>query len=243
MKKMICTFLVMGLVACGAGIENASANLLSNGSLDTASVAAPSLPASWTVDQYKTASGPSSDLVSLEGFPVIGIDTNPGDVAGFLKAFQGTIANGANVDLYQGVAGTPGQQYRLSGYFGAGINYSGLIAATTTQTQLAIEFDGDNDRSNGFISSAILDVQAAGLVSGPFPGFGNKLFSISGTAPAGTAFVRARASMLNGYNPNAGADPSAFIDDFSLTAVPEPATLSMLGLAAVGLIGFRRRSK
>jgi hypothetical protein len=41
----------------------------------------------------------------------------------------------------------------------------------------------------------------------------------------------------------AGGGQAYVIDDFTLTAVPEPATMSLLGLTLVGLIGIRRRSK
>jgi hypothetical protein len=92
------------------------------------------------------------------------------------------------------------------------------------------------------LSSAILDVKAAGLTSGGCCTFGAKEFAVSGTSPAGTTVVRARLSMIDAYGTQ-NPDPSAFIDDFSLTVVPEPATLSLLGLAFIGLAGIRRRGK
>jgi hypothetical protein len=66
-------------------------------------------------------------------------------------------------------------------------------------------------------------------------------YSVTGTAPAGTASVE----MLIGWN-NGGLDgntggQSAFADDAVIT-VPEPATMSMLALGSAALF-LRRRSK
>lgn len=238
MKKMM-MFAAVGILAMAAGVSNA--NLLSNGNLDT--VGTPI--ASWTADMTKTLSGPGTDFVSLEGFIAIGPNTSPpsaADLGGFVKAFQGNPQTGdlATLHLYQDVAGSAGTKYRLTGWIGAGINYSGLLAGAT-QTQLAIDFDSDADASNGLISSSILDVKAAGLASGACCDFGAKQFAITGTAPAGTTSVRARFSAIDMYS-TMNPDQAAFIDDFDLTVVPEPTTLALFGLAAVGLIGIRRRS-
>ena len=92
------------------------------------------------------------------------------------------------------------------------------------------------------LGSASLDVKAAGLTSGGCCTFGALPFSVTGTAPAGTTVVRAiftAADMFSTVNP----DQAAFIDDFSLTAVPEPTTVVLGLVAAAGMIGLVRRHR
>jgi PEP-CTERM motif len=239
MKKLLILFLVLGLMATRASLAQ---NLLLNGSFDAPGPGA--TINNWTKDESKTFSGPTSDLVTLEPWIEIGPITSGGgdaDLGAFLKAFQGTPTTGdlATLHLFQDVPGLPGVKYTLTGWIGAGANYSGLLAGPT-KTELALEFDSDNNRANGAISSSVLDVKAAGLTSGGCCDFGAKQFMVMGTAPVGTLFVRARASMIDAHN-TMNPDPSAFLDDFTLTIIPEPTSV-MLGLIGImGLIGFARR--
>jgi hypothetical protein len=242
MKKIFTLFAVMALVALGAGKANA-ANLLTNGDLDAG--VAGSLPG-WTLDEFKTFSGPTTDLITSEGFIEIPPITNGGgdaDLGGFVKAFNGNATTGdlANLNMTQDVAGSPGMKYLLTGMIGAGVNYSGLLPATPTRTLLAIDFDNDTNPANGVISSVVTDVQASGLTSGPCCAFGAQQFSVTGTSPAGTTSVRARFSALNMFS-TVNPDQAAFIDDFSLTkAVPEPASIVLGLIAAAGVFGLARR--
>jgi hypothetical protein len=60
------------------------------------------------------------------------------------------------------------------------------------------------------------------------------------TAPAGTANIRVRASMLGGVNSDLNPQ-SAFVDDFSLVVIPEPASVVLCMFALAGLGVMRRR--
>ena len=240
MRKTTVLLLILGLMACSG---TANANLLTNGELDAPGNGP--VITGWTKDESKTLSGPTTDLITLEPWIEIAPITNGGgdnDRGGFVKAFQGNNTTGdrATLHLTQGVPGVAGVQYTLTGMIGAGASYSGLIANTVTDTELAIEFDTDNDRTV-MLGSSVLDVQAAGLTSGGCCTFGAQQFSVSGTAPVGTTIVRARFSMIEGYNPNftPNPDPSMFIDDFSL--VPEPTSVALCLIGLLGVVGLVRR--
>jgi len=250
MKKMkvLFTILTAAVVLTAMAGRSSAVNLLLNGDLDNKVPpgAAGAPPTGWTLDEFKTNSGPTTDLITTEGFIAIGPDTSPGDLGGFVKGFQGNNITGdlANLNMYQDVVGAPGVTYQLTGWIGAGASYSGLIAGTQTKTLLKIEFDNDNNRGNGVLGSATTDVQAAGLTSGGCCAFGAKQFAVTATAPAGTTFVRAVFSGLNMYDPKftPDPDPSAFIDDFNLSpVVPEPASIALGMLGLVGMFGFGRR--
>jgi PEP-CTERM motif len=239
MKKLN-LFVIVALVASSAGGAKA-ANLLINGDLD-AGVNDGAVFPGWTLDESKTFSGPTTDLLTTQSFVQIPpITVN--DLGGFVKAFQGNATTGdlANLNFYQDVVGLPGIKYVLTGMIGAGANYSGLLNGPT-QTLLAIDFDNDTNAANGVISSVVTDVKAAGLTSGGGPAFGAQQFTATGVAPAGTTSVRARFSALNMYN-TTNPDPAAMIDDFNLSAAPEPATIVLGLIAAAGMLGLVRRHR
>lgn len=259
MKKVLVLFAALGFVACGASL--AQANLLTNGNLD---LTYPQLivdnpdpqsdfylpkPASWVNEGSRAITGPYEDEMSSEPWagpaptPVTTDgNANPPhpegcggpDCAVFFKGFSGNVAtNGAATGhLYQDVAGTAGQRYLLTGWAGAEPNYFG-------GAEFALEF---LDAGNAIIGGATLDLVAAGLFTDNGLAFDYKQYSVSAVAPAGTASVRARASMINALGNPAGGGQAYVVDDFTLTAVPEPATFALVGLAVAGLVGIRRRS-
>jgi hypothetical protein len=215
-------------------------------------------PASWTVVGTRTISGAFTDVLASEPWagpaptPVttdgtgdaytIGTGCGGLDCGGFFRPFAGNLATGdlATGHLRQSVLGAAGQDYQFSVWAGAESNYSGLIPGTQTRTEIAIDFLGP---AFTLISSSVLDLQAAGLGAPNGQAFNYARFSVAGTAPAGTLFVRPRISMLDAYANPAGGGQAFVVDDASLIAVPEPSSLLMAGLSLLGCLGTRRRTE
>lgn len=271
MKRLVGFFALLFLVACAPRVANAIILIggnLKNGNLDATvpteiNPPAPGFflpkPDVWSNFGSRTNTGAYEDEMSSEPWagpaptPVTtggnGLPSPDGcgqgnlDCAVFFKPFTGNLQTGdlATGHLYQDVPGIAGKTYSLEGWAGAEANYSGLIPATVTRSQFAIDFDNDNNRANGVISSVIVDLAAAGLGTPNGQPFNYKKYTVSGVAPAGTTVVRARASMIDAYGNPAGGGQAFVIDDFTLALIPEPTTLTISLISVLGLLGFARR--
>jgi hypothetical protein len=244
MKRILSFFAVLGLAASGAGI--ASANLLANPDLDTTAVSTQlgATPVNWVAASSKSATGVFNDGLSSEGFANV---LQAGGNGIFFKPFQGNLANPnatpptvenlLSASISQDVAAGPGQAFSLTGWAGAGAGYIGLTDASV-KSQFALQYI---DAGNAVIGSSVLDLPLGTANGNPF---NYAQYTVnSGLAPAGTVAVRALAQMLNAYGNPAGGDQAFVVDSFELVrTIPEPASLVLVGLSVVGLIGIRRRS-
>ena len=207
----------LGFAAWTTSVANA--NLLSNTNLDAISVGPQTLatPTGWSVSSSKTISGTNADGCSAETFANF---CCTGGYGLFFKAFQGVQSSGdlLNVLFFQDNPGVPGGKYTLSGYAAAEASYCGRFNTNTPapQTLFVVQF---LNSGGTVLASNVFDLAAAGLPNGT--GAAATLFTTPQfTAPAGTATVRAGASMLNGYN-NGGSQ--AFVVDVFDLEVEVPA--------------------
>jgi hypothetical protein len=156
------------------------------------------------------------------------------DCAVFFKPFSGNVANGpATGHLIQDVPGVPGQGYTLTGWAGAEAN------AMMGGAEIALEF---LNGGGGVIGGTVVNLLPTLFVDNG-EAFDYKKYTAAGVAPAGTAFVRARASMIDAVSNPAGGGQAFVVDDFSLTdgIIPEPATAALVLLGLMGMMGFVRR--
>jgi hypothetical protein len=167
-----------------------------------------------------------TDSLSFIGFAN---HTTGGAQGMWLRAFTGTEAEPADAIISQTVPGVAGGNYTFSAWSLFEVGYSGdaeIFPGTQTDTLLELAFLDGGGAVIGAPNVLDLNLGPDGLPDGPAGGGGNprdgqhndttwREFSVSGTAPAGTASVRITASGIDMFD--SGTNPqSAFFDDFSL---------------------------
>jgi len=247
-------------LTCGARIANAVTLIggsVGNGDLDDTyaqeiNPPAPGFflakPSVWQNIGTRSITGPYEDEMSSEpwsgpaptpvttngnGLPEPDGCSNGLDCGVFFKPFSGNVTDGlATGHLQQAVPGSPGLTYQLTGWAGAEAN------ALMQGAEIAIDY---LNSSSALISSSTVNLLPTLFVPNGQP-FNYKMYTINSIAPAGTAFVQARVSMI-GASPNPAGGGQAFVvDDFTLSSfVPEPASVSLVMVGMLGLVGLIRR--
>jgi hypothetical protein len=257
MKRLLTLIFVLGLVACAASVANAVTVIggsTNNGNLDLtyAQEIVPGFflpkPQVWQNIGTRAISGPYEDEMSSEPWagpaptpvttdgnlnPPAPEGCNGPDCAVFFKPFSGNATDGAATGhLQQDNPATPGLLYHMRGWAGAEAN------ALMQDAQFAIEF---LNGSTAIIGGTTLSLLPTLFTPNGQP-FNYKLYELTSVAPAGTATVRARASMIGATGNPAGGGQAFVIDDFSLTSnIPEPATVTLVLIGMLGFFGLVRR--
>jgi PEP-CTERM motif len=265
-KPHLLPLLAGALVLSVSGLGQAQ-NLLINGVLDDPDVHETNIATGWVLQEGPFIPGTpplvpdfNPDTASFARFAdhTSSPAPAPGDGVGrglWLRAFTGSAAQGGNqvfAHLTQTVPGTPGAPYQMSAWSLFETHYAGgvdrLNADMTesivdsmdgldspTDTFLALEF---LDAANSVLPGSVeIELRADGQTNGA--GWGQHF--LSATAPAGTVLVQVRGSMIDGVANPAANPQSAFLDDFSLSVIPEPATMALGLLGVLGLLGLVRR--
>ena len=158
-----------------------------------------------------TVNPTGSDEISTETW-----GSHDGD--GYMLAFS-SWNGGDAVSLYQDVAAAPSYEYTVDFWLEGETGWAGTFGASM------IWLDSGK---NPVGTPVTLDLMPWAATTAPWTNL-----SMQGTSPSGTAFVRVQ---LSADSSGTGAGK---IDD--ITMIPEPTTLSLLGLAFAGLMGIRRR--
>lgn len=170
-------------------------------------------------------------------------------------AFFGGGSTGTLSTSQDEFAGTPapfeGDHHLIIGNSNAEAGFSGVFqrVAAAENTEYTFDFQARSEAATfgigaeyrlEYFDASLNLLGATGNVQ-----FGTDLndsyqaFSITDTSLAGTAFVQTVIAVTS--PDSAGNASSLFVDGASLTAIPEPGSLGLLGLFGLGLVARRRR--
>lgn len=141
---------------------------------------------------------------------------------GHASLFMDNPGNSGGV-FQTGIAGVAGQEYQFA------LTDVRIESNAAASVSFGLEYYDATDSTK--ISETIVPLSLATTGDG-------LSFSMTDTAPAGTAFVRPILSFTD-VTSTASGQENLFVFDASLTAVPEPASAALLGLG--GAMMLRRR--
>jgi PEP-CTERM motif len=234
MKRAHAWIFAPTLAACGLGVANAGVIIggtINNGNMDATSVSSQILatPTGWV------ATADNTDGLSSETWNNV---ADPGGSGVFFKSFFGDVTIPFDASIYQDNPASPGIEYTLTAWVGAGPGYSGTMVGSTTRTELAIEFF---DITNGLVGSSVLNLGPAELNTVTGLPFDYDDYTVTATAPFDAATVRVRFSMIDAYDVPEGGDAALVTDHYTLIAIPEPTTFLLFAFGLLGLIRIRGR--
>lgn len=170
------------------------------------------------------------------------------DGAPFIGSWEGFNNGGANTTAYTGVNPRTGTS-ALDLNLGDPNGFAGAFQQVPAFEGAAVTFSGWHALASGAVAGGSeIRIEFVNAVGGEVGRTGNLVpaltadgtyvpFTQSGIAPAGTVGARAVYAIQSF---GAGLTQNVFVDDVSLTVVPEPAT-ALLGLLGLAPLARRRR--
>jgi len=182
-----------------------------------------------------TSSVNAQELLVNPGFDSAGAGWGSFGSAGFNNFFGGD----EHASLFADNVGNSGGFFQIGIPGVAGQEYLFELSDTRIEAEFDASLRFGLEFYQGDDTTKISEV----LVVIPDPGveINNGVYGMTVVAPVGTAFVRPIA--LFDTVASSGGQRNVFVFEASLTAVPEPTTIMLAGLAGVvALCGMRRRS-
>lgn len=223
MKKLTC-FATLLAAALWAGA--AQANLLSDGSFESATGGGITSNSDWTL----AANKPNNVDYSTQ-FQTAPWSSSDGNTGIWYKSFTG-LGNSSSLTaesiLVQSVTAPQAADYVLTFDAAREANFT----ADDWYVALVSNTSGGGKQDT-------VDLLTAPMPAGSFGGGATQFtLNISGVASGDTISVFA---VMSGGRAAAANPQSAFLDNFNLEVVPEPTSLALAGLCALGMFGTRRR--
>ncbi len=133
--------------------------------------------------------------------------------------------NAAFAGAFQDVSVSAGNIYTFSGWHK-------LLSGNSGGTEIRIEWRSSTPLPDGVEISRTMNLVVP--TSSDYT-----QFSLTATAPVGADLARAVYAIQSF---SGVGDQNVLVDDTSFTCIPEPASVALLGVAGVALVGMRRRT-
>jgi len=202
------------------------ANLILNGGFENSAIGH---GASWDIGPWSQGGGESNRII--DGLASEGGSPNENWIVYPLEGLREYRLQGSSADYYiEQTIALPAGDYALSAWFAGRNNYSVNYLVTST-VALELRNSGGTVITPGASSTPAIPEHGGGSQTGHWVNWTRDYSSLA----AGDYTVRVTKG-------SSGVFQQGWVDDVSLTLIPEPSTIAMatIGLLALGLYGRRR---